>query len=75
MRFYVSELVLAIEGLHAHGIVHRDLKPENVLIDCHGHLVVTDFGASKIAIENECEVPLSFDFIVEGHVLARLLVD
>eukprot|EP00802_Teleaulax_amphioxeia_P007241 Tamp_07247.p1 GENE.Tamp_07247~~Tamp_07247.p1 ORF type:complete len:501 (+),score=90.66 Tamp_07247:1030-2532(+) len=54
-RFYLAELVLAIEGLHEQGIVHRDLKPENVLIDCHGHLVVTDFGASKIALEHEAE--------------------
>ena len=54
-RFYLAELVLAIEGLHAHGIVHRDLKPENVLLDCHGHLVVTDFGASKIAVAHEDE--------------------
>ena len=54
-RFYLAELVLAIEGLHSHGIVHRDLKPENVLVDCLGHLVVTDFGASKIAVEHEEE--------------------
>jgi serine/threonine protein kinase len=54
-RFYLAELVLAIEGLHEQGIVHRDLKPENVLIDCRGHLVVTDFGASKIALAHEAE--------------------
>ncbi|EKX37921.1 hypothetical protein GUITHDRAFT_40080, partial [Guillardia theta CCMP2712] len=52
-RFYISELVLAVEELHARGIVHRDLKPENVLIDSHGHLVVTDFGASKISCIDE----------------------
>jgi len=52
-RFYISELVLAVEELHARGIVHRDLKPENVLIDSHGHLVVTDFGASKISCMEE----------------------
>lgn len=52
-RFYVAELVLAIEGLHDRGIVHRDLKPENVLLDCQGHLVVTDFGACRIAGANE----------------------
>ena len=33
MRFYLAEVVMAIEGLHARGIVHRDLKPENVLLN------------------------------------------
>ena len=29
-RFYVGEILLAIEHLHHKGIIHRDLKPENV---------------------------------------------
>ena len=33
MRFYLAEIVMAIEGLHTHGIVHRDLKPENLLLN------------------------------------------
>lgn len=28
-------------------IVYRDLKPENLLIDCDGHLKITDFGFAK----------------------------
>eukprot|EP00961_Rhodomonas_salina_P087041 1170894-Rhodomonas_salina.1 len=52
----MAELVLAIEGLHSRGIVHRDLKPENVLLDSNGHLIVTDFGASKISAKDDEDI-------------------
>lgn len=29
-RFYVTEILAALQWLHARGIVHRDLKPDNV---------------------------------------------
>jgi len=47
VRFFASEIVLALEHLHACGIVYRDLKLENILLDSHGHIVLTDFGLSK----------------------------
>jgi len=49
-RFYLAELVLAIEHLHSLGIVHRDLKPENILLDVHGHIKLSDFGLSEIGV-------------------------
>ncbi|KAI6234436.1 Ribosomal protein S6 kinase [Aphelenchoides fujianensis] len=47
VKFYLAELVLAIEHLHSLGIVYRDLKPENILLDDEGHIKITDFGLSK----------------------------
>ena len=43
-RFYIAELVLAIESVHRMGFIHRDIKPDNVLIDSDGHIKLTDFG-------------------------------
>jgi len=47
-RFYSGEIVLAFEYLHSKHIVYRDLKPENLLIDCEGHMKITDFGFAKV---------------------------
>lgn len=50
--FYLAELILALEHLHhTVGVVYRDLKPENCLLDADGHLLLTDFGLSKVAVD------------------------
>jgi serine/threonine protein kinase SCH9 len=46
-KFYIAELILAIEHLHNNNIVYRDLKPENILLDANGHIALCDFGLSK----------------------------
>ncbi|XP_066327856.1 serine/threonine-protein kinase OXI1-like [Miscanthus floridulus] len=46
IRFYASELVLALEHLHGLGVVHRDVKPENILIQDSGHIMLIDFDLS-----------------------------
>jgi len=48
VRFYASEVILAIQYLHENlNVIYRDLKPENVLLDVNGHIKLTDFGLSK----------------------------
>jgi serine/threonine protein kinase len=52
--FYMAEVVLAFEHLHQNvGVLYRDLKPENCLLDQQGHLLLTDFGLSKIALNDD----------------------
>ncbi|KAF5742605.1 putative serine/threonine protein kinase [Tripterygium wilfordii] len=46
VRFYASEVVVALEYLHMMGIIYRDLKPENVLVRSDGHIMLTDFDLS-----------------------------
>ena len=52
-KFYIIELVLAIEFLHENEMLYRDLKPENILIGIDGHIKLTDFGLSKILSNEE----------------------
>ncbi|KAL5008245.1 hypothetical protein ScPMuIL_013826 [Solemya velum] len=44
-KFYIAEIVLAIDSLHKLKYVHRDIKPDNVLLDQNGHIVLADFGS------------------------------
>lgn len=52
-KFYIGELILAIEYLHNANILYRDLKPENIFIDQTGHIKLGDFGLSKENITAE----------------------
>lgn len=52
-KFYIAELVVALEHLHDNDIVYRDLKPENILLDANGHIALCDFGLSKANLNND----------------------
>ena len=48
-KFYISEMILAVESVHKLNCIHRDLKPDNFLIDSNGHIKLSDFGLSKMS--------------------------
>lgn len=43
-RFYIAEMILAVEEAHRLRFIHRDIKPDNFLISASGHLKISDFG-------------------------------
>ena len=48
-RFYIAEIILAVDSLHKNNCIHRDIKPDNFFIDKNGHLKMGDFGLSIIS--------------------------
>ena len=44
VRFYLGEVILALEQFHSQNIVYRNLNPERILVDRDGHLKLADFG-------------------------------
>lgn len=49
-KFYIAELIVAVDSVHKMNYIHRDLKPDNILIDNHGHVKLSDFGLCKHAV-------------------------
>ncbi|KAJ3671342.1 hypothetical protein LUZ60_007421 [Juncus effusus] len=58
-RFYVAEVLLALEYLHMLGIIYRDLKPENILVRSDGHIMLSDFDLSMRCSVNPTLLPSS----------------
>jgi serine/threonine protein kinase len=46
-KFYIAEVMLAVEFLHQQGYIHRDIKPNNFVFSVSGHLKLIDFGLSQ----------------------------
>jgi len=47
-RFYVYEVLLALDYCHQHGIMHRDVKPHNIMIDHRRRVLrLIDWGLAE----------------------------
>ncbi|XP_014668745.1 PREDICTED: serine/threonine-protein kinase MRCK alpha-like [Priapulus caudatus] len=52
-RFYIAEMLLAVQSVHQLGYIHRDVKPDNILLDSNGHIRLADFGSClKLGADN-----------------------
>ena len=54
IRYYLYELLRALDYSHSHGIMHRDVKPHNVMIDHETRkLRLIDWGLAEFYHPNQ----------------------
>lgn len=81
-RYYIAQIILALEQLHKLNIIYRDLKLENIMLDADGNIVLVDFGLTKILQDDETtssycgtlDYMVSFIFIsfIQLHGILRI---
>lgn len=47
LKYYMFQLIKALEFCHDNNIIHRDIKPDNILL-FNDHLRLADFGLAKV---------------------------
>lgn len=53
VKYYIRQLLEALEQIHAQGIVHRDISPKNVLISTDGVVKLLDFDIARRRKRNQ----------------------
>lgn len=47
VRYYIYQILKAVDYFHSQNVMHRDIKPENLLINKKNDLKVCDFGFAR----------------------------
>jgi len=75
VKFWSAEIICSLEYLHCTvGCIHRDLKPENVLLDANFHVLLTDFGTSKLIDKQEGRIARKGSFVGTAEYMPPELV-
>ena len=73
MRFYIREVLKALDYCHAQGIMHRDVKPHNIMIDhSKRQLRLIDWGLAEFYHPN---TPVNVRVASRYYKGPELLVD
>src|SRR5690606_11848736 len=68
---WVIQVAGALESGHRNGILHRDVKPGNILLTGFGQPVLTDFGLSIVAEQQE--ISAGIDALTPNHAAPEVL--
>ncbi|KAJ2605588.1 3-phosphoinositide dependent protein kinase-1 [Coemansia sp. RSA 1722] len=74
-RFYLAEIIVAVEYMHMERTLHRDLKPENILLGSDMHILITDFGTAKMFSKDDTEQRANSFVGTAEYVSPELLTD
>ena len=48
VKFYITQIVMAIGEMHDKNVIHRNLKLEDIMMCSNGYVMLIDYGMSKI---------------------------
>ena len=72
---WFAELASVIDYIHKQGVVHRDIKLGNVLLSSDGHVVLSDFGISRLFSERlRSDVKAVNTMVSEATTVARFVM-
>ena len=72
---WFAELAAVVDYIHKQGVIHRDIKLGNVLLSSKGHVVLSDFGVSRLFSERlRSDVKAVNTMVSETATGARLVM-
>ena len=73
IKFYITQVILGLQYLHANQIIHSNLKVENLLLDETGYLKIVDFGLAQKLTSVYSSLKYNLDTGIPGCIAPELL--